>query len=621
MILAAVVGALPPYIGGIIRGSNPGAYYTSQIAHAVLFVLIIAINGPLGRLRPSWLFNRGELVVLFIMMSLANAAGSVLGPWRPLVASPLYQATAENNWHQTVIPFIPDWLIPQDVEAMRAFYEGSTSAAPGIPWAVWAGPLLNWLPLVLALQGAMLCLMVLLRRAWAEQERLIYPIMQLNLSMVQPAERGSMIAPFFRNPVMWMGLSVPVIVGTVIGLHAYFQYMPTIDVAIPFPVFKGPRISFATLGFFFLIQREVALALWVFTLLNDLQEFIYGAIGWGVEKQAVVSVWSYGNHSLVHQGMGAMIVLVLGGLWVAREHLGHAFRKAFVGADEVKDDDEILSYRGAVFGLIICLGTMLFCVMRMNIPLVGALVFLFFAFVVFVGLTRAVAEGGVAVIYAPMVAPDATLSALGSAPFGARGLISMGYMRGIANDLLNFTMPHMANGLKLTGQIAGSRRWLFWGMLLGVICGVAGSFWMAMHLAHSYGVINMGGRGWVWYPDYVFSYSTALITTPTGPNWFGWLHTAIGSMVMILLLLARRLWTWWPLHPIGFPISSTLNWIAFNAFLAWAIKGPVMRYGGVRLYRKVRPFFLGMILGHFVIFAVFWVIDATTGMVGNSLFY
>ena len=57
--------------------------------------------------------------------------------------------------------------------------------------------------------------MVMLRRPWVEQERLIYPIMQLNLSMVQPAEKGSLIAPFFRNPVMWAGLSVPAIVGTV----------------------------------------------------------------------------------------------------------------------------------------------------------------------------------------------------------------------------------------------------------------------------------------------------------------------------------------------------------------------------------------------------------------------
>ena len=89
---------------------------------------------------------------------------------------------------------------------------------------------------------------------------------------------------------------------------------------------------------------------------------------------------------------------------------------------------------------------------------------------------------------------------------------------------------------------------------------------------------------------------------------------------MGLLMIARRTWAWWPLHPIGFPISSTFSWMAFNAFLAWALKGPVLRYGGIKLYRTVRPFFLGLVLGHFTIFVVFWVIDSMTGMQNNGLF-
>ena len=52
-------------------------------------------------------------------------------------------------------------------------------------------------------------------------------------------------------------------------------------------------------------------------------------------------MWSYGHASLVHQGMGAMIVLVLGGLWEGREHLQQVFRKAFARAPDVDDGDEI----------------------------------------------------------------------------------------------------------------------------------------------------------------------------------------------------------------------------------------------------------------------------------------
>ena len=157
-------------------------------------------------------------------------------------------------------------------------------------------------------------------------------------------------------------------------------------------------------------------------------------------------------------------------------------------------------------------------------------------------------------------------------------------------------------------------------MLLAILLGLAGALWMLLRLAYNYGAINLRPPNFIWLPNYVFDYTAARIANPTESYWLGWFHTGVGSTVMALLLLARRLWVWWPLHPIGFPISSTFHWMAFNAFLAWLIKGPILRYGGVRTYRRVRPFFLGLILGHFIIFGVFWIIDSFTGMIGNSLF-
>ena len=41
--------------------------------------------------------------------------------------------------------------------------------------------------------------------------------------------------------------------------------------------------------------------------------------------------------------------------------------------------------------------------------------------------------------------------------------------------------------------------------------------------------------------------------------------------------------------------------------VAWSIKQPLIRYGGMKLYRKLRPFFLGMIFGEFGM-AVVWTV-------------
>ena len=63
----------------------------------------------------------------------------------------------------------------------------------------------------------------------------------------------------------------------------------------------------------------------------------------------------------------------------------------------------------------------------------------------------------------------------------------------------------------------------------------------------------------------------------------------------------------WPLHPIGILIVYTyygsIAWASI--FLGWLIKVILVRYGGSRLYRAAKPFFLGMIVGE-VFSAMFW---------------
>ena len=624
LLLAFVVGAVGPYCTLYLQGSNAGdVFYTSPVAHLLFFVLVGIFNVALGICRRSWVLQKGELITIYIMMTLANATHTLVYYWVAMLAGPFYYATPENDWVNQIHPYIPDWLAPTDLQAIQLFFEGD-GTGNAIPWKVWLVPLLGWLPLVLSLHLAILCLMVILRRQWAERERIVYPLVQVPLAMLQGDEGKTPFASFFRSKVMWAGFAVPVLVGSVQGLHYYYPFIPPFQLSTSLELLRSTVsipvvLSFATLGFFFLIKREVAFSLWVFYLFNTLQQGLYGLLAMGAEKEPALSVWSYNIPSLVHQNMGAMIVLVAGMLWVGREHLSAVLHKALRKTAAVDDSDEIVSYRGAVFGLLGSLTAMVIWLRLANIPLVAIVVFLFFAFVVFVALTRVIVEGGVAVLYPPLVAPDAAISAIGTPLFGSAGLVGMVFTRIWANDILNFAMPHCANGLKLSEQIGARRRWLFAGMLLGILAGVAGALWMLLKLAYTYGAINLRPTHFIWLPHYVYEYAAARINAPSGPDWWGWFHTGAGALVMAGLMLARRYWAWWPLHPLGFPISSVFSWMAFNAFLAWAIKGVILRYGGPRLYRQIRPFFLGMILGQFVIYGIFWIIDSFTGAVGNRL--
>ena len=89
------------------------------------------------------MFNRSELLVIFILMSLGNAAPSILGSWMPMVSSPYYHASAENNWLTILAPHIPSWLVPHDLLAIKAFFEGSPDESSEIPGEVWLGPVIG----------------------------------------------------------------------------------------------------------------------------------------------------------------------------------------------------------------------------------------------------------------------------------------------------------------------------------------------------------------------------------------------------------------------------------------------------------------------------------------------
>ena len=56
---------------------------------------------------------------------------------------------------------------------------------------------------------------------------------------------------------------------------------------------------------------------------------------------------------------------------------------------------------------------------------------------------------------------------------------------------------------------------------------------------------------------------------------------------------------WFPLHPIGFIAANSwgmqINWVSF--LVGWLIKVLVTRYGGLRVYNRLLPLFLGLIVG------------------------
>jgi len=75
---------------------------------------------------------------------------------------------------------------------------------------------------------------------------------------------------------------------------------------------------------------------------------------------------------------------------------------------------------------------------------------------------------------------------------------------------------------------------------------------------------------------------------------------AAGLAAVLVFSTARLRLAWWPLHPVGFAVGYVypVRVTAFTVFLVWAFKSLVLRIGGIVLYRRLQPFFLGLLIGY-----------------------
>ncbi len=87
------------------------------------------------------------------------------------------------------------------------------------------------------------------------------------------------------------------------------------------------------------------------------------------------------------------------------------------------------------------------------------------------------------------------------------------------------------------------------------------------------------------------------------------------------LMLARSRFLWFPLHSLGFLMSLTypMNRLWFSIFLGWGCKTIITRFGGTEAYRKMTPFFLGVVLGDVTMYLFWLAIDAWQGRTFHQL--
>ncbi|MBI4531211.1 MAG: hypothetical protein HY709_06770 [Candidatus Latescibacteria bacterium] len=616
-----------PYVVLVFHTAGMAADFITAGAIFLQFLFVGTINVLLRLVRREWEFSTPELITIYTMLIVASAIPTwgLVANLLPIMTGAYYYATPENNWVHLIHPYIRSWMVPNDPLAAKYFYEALPSGMP-IPWGIWIRPLLAWSALIFSIYFVMICMMVILRRQWVDRERLSFPLTQLPLELVRD-EGESRVKPLLKSRLMWGGFTIPFVILSMNGLHHYFHYVPTISMLTSFLFFRNSVdillfLNFPVIGLTYFINPDVSLSLWVFHLLAETQTGVFRVIGFEIGGRNEVFCGS--SPSVSHQAMGAMIVLVVYGLWTARGHLRTVFVKAFTGRKDIDDSDEAFSYRTAVFGMLIGLGIITGWLWMSGMPLWVVAMFLFGAFVIFIGLARIIAEGGVGFARAQMIPQPFVVYGVGTSFLNAEVLNSLAFTYGWAADIRTTVMASAINGFKLADAARIDKKRLVWAMMVAVVVGFAGSVWMTLTLAYTHGGINLQGWFFNGMPNTVFDFVADKLLNPVTEKilWMRWLFTGIGAVVMTFLMWVRHRYLWWPIHYLGFPIGDTwtIKWVWFSVFLGWLLKKLILKYGGITLYRQLRPCFLGMILGQIVAGGMWMGIDVVMNEPDNYLF-
>ena len=582
--------------------------------------LVLGVNVLLKTVRPGSELSGVELGTVWAMMLVASGIPSsgLMRYLIPLLVSPFYFASPENEWAELFHHLLPDWLVVSNPKAVLYFYERLPEGEPML-WGAWIKPMVAWSGFVLVFFWVSICWCVLLRRQWVEHERFSFPLVQLPVEMFTPADGKARFNRFFKAKPMWIGFAIPIILHGMRGLHLYFPSIPSPPVFFPIAQYFSekpfsalrwwPSLQFfvypSVIAVVYLLTLEISFSFWFFFLLARLETVLIYATG------NKINHWVFHNN----QQMGGYLVFIGFIVWLGKNHLGKAFG-ALLGRSSIDDSDEALPYAWASAGFI-C-GTLLLALMCALAGMqfwVALLVWLLFLVIATV-LMWMVANAGLLFVQQSFLPGDFLTTTLGQERITSSSWTILAYQRVLMFDLREFLMPSVMNNLKMADAMRMKPRPLLLAMLGAVVLAVALSYYSSLTLIYRKGALNL--QYWT-YITSAMSPFTQLANTLQHPKDFqldqlGFLVS--GGLVMLGILVMRHHYLWWKIHPIGFLMTTAYATYCFwgSFFLGWLAKYLTLKFGGIAQYRKLRPVFLGVLLGECVIGGIWIVVGMITGI-------
>ena len=602
-----------PVVLGVIL-IPPNAYWVEQMemirysAHPTtvsLFfnavfglLLLVAANHLLRRFAPRLALTQPELLLTYSMLCIGSAVAGhdMIQVLMPYFSYSFRLATPANKWDELFNDQLPTWLTVRDEWLLDGFYEGGRTFYDPRVVAAWLGPGLLWSLFIVLLLAVMMGINVVIRRQWLEGEHLACPLVNLPVEISEP--RGML----FRSHAFWIGFALAATLDTYNSFAFLYPTLPKIPIehqnmaqhfgGRPWNAVGWFPISFYpfVVGMGYLMPSDFLFSCWFFYLFWKAERVFSAVMGWDQIRD-----FPFDNF----QCFGAYALFGLYALWISRGHLSAVFRR-FWSAREDDSRREPASYRLAFAFIGVGFIGLVWFSAAMKMQLWIAALFFVIYYGLAVAVTRMRAQFGAPVHDLHFTGPGTILTAvIGTRNLPRHDLIGFALYYWFNRAYRSHPMPHQMEAFKMQDRAGASGRAVVPGLMIAGIVGTVAGLWCFLHMYYDLGAHAKGRM----FGGEAFNQLAVWLQAPQGPRWGPIIAIGVGLAQAFFLQTMRMRFVNWPFHPLGFAISANweMNLVWLPLLIAWVIKTVVVKYGGHRLYQRLIPAFIGIIIGQFVV--------------------
>jgi hypothetical protein len=359
----------------------------------------------------------------------------------------------------------------------------------------------------------------------------------------------------------------------------------------------------AFIGFAFLTSKQISFSFWFFYLLGALLIGFLGLLGINIPAAALgVTFGPTIARPEEAQMIGAYLVFFVFLAWLARYHFMDVLQKATGIKKDDKLESEWLSTRRAFWGFVAGgFGIVIWC-HYFGLPFLFSFIVVGAFFLFTLVATRVICQGGIAYFTLTVAPIDSLMTFFGPKMFTGVGILVAGVIQKILFvDLRESLLPSLLHNRKITEEVSNNRR-IFVTIMVTLTAGIVVSFAAMLLLCYKFGIRELQFDWATRTTLAVYDNINTLVESPIKPGHWTLIFSLAGAAVMLILVICYHRLYWWPIHPIGYltAYSSAMWTLWFSFFIGWICNALCMRYGGVVLFKKLRNFFIGLIIGDFL---------------------